>query len=218
MLSVASTTAIRHDKVKPKSPPPPDPAEEAFEQMYACVTCEGGQDEDKLLLCDGCDAGYHTYCLEPALDVIPSGEWLCPQCENEQEHSWSHSTSLRAGGGAGAGAGATSSRRNRRRHRNRQRGGGEAEYVALGDDYDETHEFTEEEICNYERASSGSFGVSFEDVINHQLRFETERRNGNQLTPRRRAHNRDEHARKSALQLLKERRRARDLPVAVSPD
>ena len=33
-----------------------------------------------MLLCDNCDAPYHTYCLDPPLDDIPRGNWLCPDC------------------------------------------------------------------------------------------------------------------------------------------
>lgn len=38
-----------------------------------------------LLLCDGCDAEYHIYCLEPPLEKIPDGSWFCSICsENPQ--------------------------------------------------------------------------------------------------------------------------------------
>ena len=33
-----------------------------------------------MLLCDNCNAGFHTYCLTPPLQEIPHGEWLCPDC------------------------------------------------------------------------------------------------------------------------------------------
>lgn len=36
-----------------------------------CVLCKGLQDEDNLLLCDKCDDGYHTYCLDPPLTKVP---------------------------------------------------------------------------------------------------------------------------------------------------
>lgn len=41
-------------------------------------------DEDNLLLCDGCDKGYHIYCLDPPLKSIPSGDWFCPSCLKER--------------------------------------------------------------------------------------------------------------------------------------
>lgn len=33
-----------------------------------------------MLLCDFCNAGYHTHCLNPSLPAVPDGEWLCPRC------------------------------------------------------------------------------------------------------------------------------------------
>src|SRR4029434_6570180 len=45
-----------------------------------CVVCEGGGEEDRLLLCDGCDDSYHTFCLIPPLPDVPKGDWRCPNC------------------------------------------------------------------------------------------------------------------------------------------
>ena len=39
-----------------------------------CQFCHGGDNENALLLCDGCDKGYHTYCFKPAME-IPEGDW-----------------------------------------------------------------------------------------------------------------------------------------------
>lgn len=36
-----------------------------------------------MLICDGCDAAYHTHCLKPALPGIPDGDWFCHECEQE---------------------------------------------------------------------------------------------------------------------------------------
>lgn len=33
-----------------------------------------------LLLCDSCDQGYHTYCLEPVLKSVPDRDWYCDRC------------------------------------------------------------------------------------------------------------------------------------------
>jgi hypothetical protein len=40
-----------------------------------------------MLLCDGdgCGAGWHAGCLEPALGAVPEGEWFCPVCEERKE-------------------------------------------------------------------------------------------------------------------------------------
>lgn len=57
----------------------PAPVEE-----IVCVECGRGDDEDSMLLCDGCDRAYHKYCLKPKLDVIPDGSWFCPACMSKE--------------------------------------------------------------------------------------------------------------------------------------
>ena len=41
----------------------------------SCQFCHGEEDENALLLCDGCDRGYHTYCFKPEITTIPEGDW-----------------------------------------------------------------------------------------------------------------------------------------------
>ncbi|XP_061114358.1 lysine-specific demethylase 5B-B-like isoform X2 [Conger conger] len=48
--------------------------------LYVCLVCGSGTDEDRLLLCDGCDDSYHTFCLIPPLQEVPKGDWRCPKC------------------------------------------------------------------------------------------------------------------------------------------
>lgn len=45
-----------------------------------CKVCGIDRDDDSVLLCDTCDAEYHTYCLNPPLVRIPEGNWYCPSC------------------------------------------------------------------------------------------------------------------------------------------
>lgn len=45
-----------------------------------CHFCEKGDKEELLLLCDGCDKGYHTYCHKPKMSTVPDGEWFCANC------------------------------------------------------------------------------------------------------------------------------------------
>uniref|UniRef100_A0A8C2XAT8 [histone H3]-trimethyl-L-lysine(4) demethylase n=1 Tax=Cyclopterus lumpus TaxID=8103 RepID=A0A8C2XAT8_CYCLU len=47
---------------------------------FVCRMCGRGDDDEKLLLCDGCDDNYHTYCLLPPLTDPPKGNWRCPKC------------------------------------------------------------------------------------------------------------------------------------------
>ena len=42
--------------------------------------CGRSDREDRLLLCDGCDSGYHLDCLDPPLSAVPPDEWFCPEC------------------------------------------------------------------------------------------------------------------------------------------
>uniref|UniRef100_A0A3Q1BV45 [histone H3]-trimethyl-L-lysine(4) demethylase n=1 Tax=Amphiprion ocellaris TaxID=80972 RepID=A0A3Q1BV45_AMPOC len=48
--------------------------------LVVCLVCGSGGDEDRLLLCDGCDDSYHTFCLIPPLHDVPKGDWRCPKC------------------------------------------------------------------------------------------------------------------------------------------
>uniref|UniRef100_A0A8C6T6T7 PHD-type domain-containing protein n=1 Tax=Neogobius melanostomus TaxID=47308 RepID=A0A8C6T6T7_9GOBI len=53
----------------------------------SCEVCGGSDREDRLLLCDGCDAGYHMECLTPPLNAVPVEEWFCPECEANNRQS-----------------------------------------------------------------------------------------------------------------------------------
>ncbi|CAO3599463.1 unnamed protein product [Absidia cylindrospora] len=45
-----------------------------------CCVCHSAGDETKLMICDGCDRGWHTDCCAPPVNEIPEGSWLCPLC------------------------------------------------------------------------------------------------------------------------------------------
>ncbi|KAK9368529.1 PLU-1-like protein-domain-containing protein [Lipomyces kononenkoae] len=45
-----------------------------------CEVCGRGDDDVNMLLCDGCDAGYHMACLKPQLKGIPDYDWYCDKC------------------------------------------------------------------------------------------------------------------------------------------
>ncbi|XP_054640536.1 lysine (K)-specific demethylase 5Ba [Dunckerocampus dactyliophorus] len=49
-------------------------------EQYMCLVCGMGSEEDRLLLCDGCDDSYHIFCLIPPLHDVPKGDWRCPKC------------------------------------------------------------------------------------------------------------------------------------------
>ncbi|XP_025834875.1 uncharacterized protein LOC108740196 isoform X2 [Agrilus planipennis] len=52
-------------------------------KLSNCQFCHNGDNEDKLLLCDSCDKGYHTYCFKPRMENIPEGDWYCHECMNK---------------------------------------------------------------------------------------------------------------------------------------
>ncbi|EYC29428.1 hypothetical protein Y032_0006g2970 [Ancylostoma ceylanicum] len=101
---------VKVDKVE--APKEAEPFDETNPHDFTmCEICAGGQHEELLLICDQCDKGslwdisstlpeaahrggsksvnssdsnirFHTYCLTPPLDGVPTTEqWFCPQCE-----------------------------------------------------------------------------------------------------------------------------------------
>jgi histone demethylase JARID1 len=48
--------------------------------LTRCELCHGADHDDKILLCDECDGGFHLFCLSPPLSSIPDTDWFCPQC------------------------------------------------------------------------------------------------------------------------------------------
>ncbi|KAJ8358810.1 hypothetical protein SKAU_G00153350 [Synaphobranchus kaupii] len=55
-----------------------------FVDSFVCRMCGRGDEDEKLLLCDGCDDNYHTFCLLPPLTDPPKGDWRCPKCVAEE--------------------------------------------------------------------------------------------------------------------------------------
>jgi len=47
-------------------------------ECKTCVICRDPFDEDKMLFCDECDRGYHSFCV--GLKQIPVGRWTCDMC------------------------------------------------------------------------------------------------------------------------------------------
>ena len=92
---------VRRDK--PEDPPEaprrssPQEAEQASQETQVaeqedrvvispdlmCSICERPDDESHMLVCD-CKKGFHIYCLSPALDAVPEGDWKCPTCAKKK--------------------------------------------------------------------------------------------------------------------------------------
>lgn len=34
-------------------------------------------EDSKMLVCEACDKGYHTFCMEPAIEGVPADSWKC---------------------------------------------------------------------------------------------------------------------------------------------
>lgn len=66
------------------------------EEVIMCKVCGKGDNDEKLLLCDGCDAGYHTFCVSPPLEEIPSGDWFCQNCTSQGKHQKRSLTAIAA--------------------------------------------------------------------------------------------------------------------------
>lgn len=49
-----------------------------------CRVCRRKGNAEQMLLCDLCDRGHHMYCLKPALKVVPTGDWFCPDCRPKE--------------------------------------------------------------------------------------------------------------------------------------
>ncbi|KDR23360.1 hypothetical protein L798_05321, partial [Zootermopsis nevadensis] len=64
----------------PVEPPRQQSEDEVQEDPTYCEVCGECDREDRMLLCDGCDLGYHLECLDPPMDTVPLEEWFCPDC------------------------------------------------------------------------------------------------------------------------------------------
>lgn len=50
---------------------------------------DSAKNESQLLIWDNCDRTYHTYCLTPPLDGVPSTVWICVDCKKlKAEKVW----------------------------------------------------------------------------------------------------------------------------------
>nr|XP_017251377.1 PREDICTED: probable Histone-lysine N-methyltransferase ATXR5 [Daucus carota subsp. sativus] len=48
-----------------------------------CKLCRSGDKEEEILLCDGCDDGFHVMCLRPVVLRVPEGSWFCDACSDQ---------------------------------------------------------------------------------------------------------------------------------------
>ena len=58
-----------------------DPTLAEVREYAPCMVCGSPQNEEVMLICDGCNRGYHIGCLDPPLDAVPAEDiWCCHEC------------------------------------------------------------------------------------------------------------------------------------------
>ena len=47
-----------------------------------CIVCGSNKEPPTIMLCEGCDSGFHPPCVpvEPRLTAVPEENWWCPTC------------------------------------------------------------------------------------------------------------------------------------------
>ncbi|KAJ5563000.1 hypothetical protein N7535_002554 [Penicillium sp. DV-2018c] len=56
-----------------------DPSHVLIDQQK-CETCGKSDDQESILVCDGCELGYHKACLDPSTTTPSEHDWHCPKC------------------------------------------------------------------------------------------------------------------------------------------
>ncbi|KAJ2710567.1 hypothetical protein H4R19_003685, partial [Coemansia spiralis] len=77
-----SPTRVAHPGVAlPRASSPAASADSTTTSIpETCEVCRSAENEDSMLICDGCDRGFHMFCLNPPLRAIPSNDWYCDSC------------------------------------------------------------------------------------------------------------------------------------------
>ena len=50
-----------------------------------CCLCKM---DGNLICCDGCPAAYHSRCVGITSDLLPEGDWYCPECAIDRHKPW----------------------------------------------------------------------------------------------------------------------------------
>jgi hypothetical protein len=71
-----------HARTLPRPRPEAAAAAAGDDDDVRCEACGSGEAAPELMLCDGCDRGFHIFCLRPILPRVPAGNWYCPSCRS----------------------------------------------------------------------------------------------------------------------------------------
>ncbi|EIN10782.1 hypothetical protein PUNSTDRAFT_125473 [Punctularia strigosozonata HHB-11173 SS5] len=66
--------------VTPAATEEPERKRKELKSNESCEICQKKDRGEEMLLCDGCDCGFHIFCLDPPLASIPRGQWFCHTC------------------------------------------------------------------------------------------------------------------------------------------
>ncbi|CAO2041264.1 unnamed protein product [Urochloa humidicola] len=69
-------------RTRARTPPRRAQPASASDDDVSCEACGSGDAAAELMLCDGCDRGFHIFCLRPILPRVPAGDWFCPSCRS----------------------------------------------------------------------------------------------------------------------------------------
>ena len=71
-----------------------------------CMICGGQDNEAQLMLCDGCDRGYHSYCVGLG-NLVPYDDWYREECtyQEVERNERRRRRSSRAASGTTSGSG-----------------------------------------------------------------------------------------------------------------
>ena len=78
--SDGATAAVRMERCAPCHSPHLMTVDHVAAEL-PCEVCGSPSLAAPMLLCDGCDRGYHISCLQPPLEQVPPGDWYCPDCQ-----------------------------------------------------------------------------------------------------------------------------------------
>ncbi|EPY88415.1 hypothetical protein CB1_000174005 [Camelus ferus] len=65
-------------------------------ECKVCQNCKQSGEDSKMLVCDTCDKGYHTFCLQPVMKSVPTNGWkckncrICVECGTRSSSQWHH--------------------------------------------------------------------------------------------------------------------------------